>query len=198
MRETERIEPVQAVREDVQAREDPFSRLRERLDRLEPDHSEGPVEGARETDEVFEPADREAIRDYTDEGYRRLNRPLREGDGAEVDPEIQAQADRLSAALRKCPTYQGDVFRGTNLTDAEVEKYVPGSVVEERAFTSTSKDAGFAGDTAFFIESRTGRDIESLSTYPAEHEVLFDRSTRFEVLGRDRLDGMNYIYLKEA
>ena len=57
----------------------------------------------------------------------------------------------------------------------------------ENPYTSASlcpETAGRAGNIQWIIESKHGRVVDGLSNVPSEHEVLFDRFTRFEVFPR--------------
>ncbi|CAM2742654.1 ADP-ribosyltransferase domain-containing protein [Skermania piniformis] len=99
-------------------------------------------------------------------------------------------ADRVQAlinALAKLPPYVGPVFRGTNLPADIVEFYVPGILVTEFAFVSTTADPAseFPVSTELEIFSRNGKSISALSVDPAEQEVLFPAYTTFEILGRE-------------
>jgi hypothetical protein len=75
------------------------------------------------------------------------------------------------------------VWRASHLTNEEIARYIPGRVVTELAFTSTSRDPSriFVGNVEFVIQSFGGRDISTNSARPNELEVLFDRGTSFEV-----------------
>jgi hypothetical protein len=141
--------------------------------------------GATGTDDALpalDPADLRALHDYTGPGYGEMNVSLRNG-GPLGGTELAERVEAVSAALAKLPKYDGVVFRGTYLTDKQIAAYVPGEIVTERAFISTSVDpaAKFPGNVEFVIESRSGRDIAAYSRVPTETEVLFDRNTTFEV-----------------
>ncbi|MBW4031254.1 MAG: hypothetical protein HIU88_01155 [Acidobacteria bacterium] len=83
-----------------------------------------------------------------------------------------------------------------------MDKYVPGAVVKEDAFTSTSSDPGqaFAGNTRFFIESFHGKDVAAWSSVKSESEVLFDKGTSFDVISKsyDPVSHTYYIGLREV
>lgn len=133
-------------------------------------------------------ADREALAFYTspEAEYLRVNEPLREG----TITEIEAIADRshdVSLALTKLPETTATVYRCPGyLSDAQLGRYEPGAQVVENAYTSASfnPELPWDGNTRMVIESRHGRVIDALSQVPDEHEVVFDRCSRFEVLDR--------------
>lgn len=128
-------------------------------------------------------ADRKALGDYTGSGYLELNNALRAG---KLTPELQARVDAINAALAKLPDYKGPVSRGTTLPAETLEKYKPGAVITEDAFTSTSKETSkaFTGNTRFEILSKTGKFVEKYTKIPGEQEVLFPPGVRFSVIER--------------
>ncbi len=132
-------------------------------------------------------ADEAALQHYTGFGYRALNRCLRRSQGC--SGVLAARADEVSAALAKLDPQPGITFRGTTLSGAALDVYQPGTVVREAAFTSSSRTmsvAGhfFGGNTLLVVHGRTGRNVAPYSAYPHEHEVLYDKGTRFRVLDR--------------
>ncbi|WP_228002517.1 ADP-ribosyltransferase [Nocardia australiensis] len=149
---------------------------------------------------------REALRRYTDPDahvYADLNRQLR--DDGDLDAEQQDLAANISAGLHALPPHVGTVWRGAHLSPEEIARYIPGHTVPESAFTSTSTDRRriFTGNVEFVIHSTSGRDISPYSIRPNEHEVLFDRNSRFEVRGvvhdpNANLFGVTRIYLYES
>jgi hypothetical protein len=122
-----------------------------------------------------------------------------------VDAAQQARIDALHGALKKLPTYEGPVVRGTDLPPEVLDQYQPGQVVTESAFTSTTTDPAvarsptFTGNVEFRIMSSSGRDISSLSMFPHEQEILFPPDTEFEVISRteDPLTGRTIIVMAE-
>lgn len=122
---------------------------------------------------------------YTGSDYDSINTALRSKDPqqlARMEPYIQM----LRNALSKLPDHGGAVHRGTTLTQAQIDLYVPGAVVEEAAFTSTSYDhsAKFSGNVSFEIRSQTGSRIDFLSRFPGEKEVLLSAGTRLQVVSK--------------
>ncbi|WP_243393756.1 ADP-ribosyltransferase [Mycobacterium ahvazicum] len=133
------------------------------------------------------PADIAALTDYTGPGYQELNDVLRNG---ALDASHQARVDAINRALEKLPAYQGPVIRGTSLPTEVLDRYQPGRVITEPAFTSTTtlravaEGPAFGGNVEFRIFSLTGRDISSFSMYPGEKEVLFPPGSKFYVENR--------------
>lgn len=127
-------------------------------------------------------ANRAAIDDYTGAGYEEINPALRSEDPTEK-AAIEERAQAVSEALSELPSHQGFVFRGTSLSPDQLQRYQPGDVVTEPAFTSASKssDEMFSEQAAFAIDSVTGRDVSAVSQHSYEQEVLFDRNTSFQV-----------------
>lgn len=121
-----------------------------------------------------------ALREYTIGSYEYINEALRSPNPAEVLP-YEAQIKCIVSAMNRFPSYLGEVFRGTDMTDWQLLKYRPGNIITEDAFTSTSRGNPFSGNTMFSITSLTGKRIETISRVPHEREVLFPPGTKFLV-----------------
>ncbi|MEV2220422.1 ADP-ribosyltransferase [Nocardia vinacea] len=146
--------------------------------------------------------DLDALSDYTGPGYWDLNQALRSGT---MDASQQARVKAIEEALSKLPNYEGRVFRGTDLPQSVLDKYKPGEVVTEDAFTSTSSasSTAFPGNTQFTIISKTGKDVSAYSSTEAagivENEVLFPPGVNFQVVSKtfDPNTGKTFIQLIE-
>ena len=147
---------------------------------------------------MLSPADRAAIRDYSDRGYERMNQQLRDH---ELMAPIRRKVTTLTAALNRLPPYVGDVYRGTTLHDTDsLERYRSvGSIVTEDAFVSTSRSPlkMYGGNVLFYMMSKRGRDISAWSAHPEEEEILFRPASRFKVLAFTEADGDFEIFLEE-
>jgi hypothetical protein len=143
-----------------------------------------------------------ALADYTESGYEELNGALRSD---AMDASQQARVEALNNALDKLPAYDGLVVRGANLPPEVLAQYEPGEVITESAFISTTtnpavaQSPAFAGNVEFRIQSTTGRDISSVSLFPAEQEVLFPAGAKFYVVSKtvDPLTGRTIIEMIE-
>lgn len=99
-----------------------------------------------------------------------------------------------SAGLDKMPPYQGTTYRKASLSPEQFALYKPGMVVEERGFTSTSKNKNvWSGSHQYTVHGKSGRDVQKISNYHNEAEVLFKSGTRFYV---EKVEG-NHITLRE-
>lgn len=128
---------------------------------------------------IISPHEAISIAAYSGSYYATLNAQMREG---VMTPKQWDFAQSLNKALEKLPNYTGKVGRKTNLPADAFAKYKPGMVIEERAFTSTSTSSNvWSGTHTYEIQSKTGKDIEKLSKFPNEKEVLFKSGTRFLV-----------------
>lgn len=147
---------------------------------------------------MLTPEQQSAIRDYSDRGYERINRQLRE---RAVTDRTRREIDILSSVLKNLPDFRGDVFRGTTIGElALLRKYQRvGETITERAFTSASRSPlkAFSGNVRFYIASKHGKEIDSWSAYPEEEEVLFQRGTQFKVLEYVRDGNDIEIFLEE-
>lgn len=138
-------------------------------------------------------AEATAISMYSGETYRDVNEQLR---NHQMTPAVFRYSKVLNRALDKLPDYKGEVYRKTDLPDVVASKYVPGMVVPEIGFTSTSKKPGiWSGDYHYVIHSKTGKDIEKMSFHGnSEAEVLFKSGTYFVV---KKIDGKK-IHIEEV
>lgn len=147
---------------------------------LLPERVGGPVANER-SDDLLTDLDVAALTDFTGQGYRELNALLHSN--APVEAGVAARAVAVSAALAKLPNVPGSFVRGTTLTPSQLDRYVAGSRLHEHAFTSSDRFEAFAGNTIFFIKGFSGKDVTPWSVHKStENEILFDRSTRFDVL----------------
>jgi NAD:arginine ADP-ribosyltransferase len=144
-----------------------------------------------------------AVRAYTDntEDYRLINRALRNGDNNEIS-RFNAYIQAAESGLNQLPSYNGNVFRGTNLTPENAAKYKPGQIVTEESFFSTSENINkaFDGNTQYIVKSLTGKKVESISVFSGEAEVLFPPGTNFKVTSVevDPQTGNREIILREV
>lgn len=119
---------------------------------------------------------------YTGSYYGSTNRALRAG---VMDEAIWTHVNSLNAALDKMPNHVGTVYRKADLSAEVASLYRPGMIVEERAFTSSSKNSGeWGGNHRYEISSLTGKDVSRMAIHPSEQEVLFRSGTRFRVISK--------------
>lgn len=140
-----------------------------------------------------------AVRSYTGTGYHDINR--RAWSLPVSNPKaVDAAADVLASALNKMPSYVGLAYRRTDLPTKVLAQHKIGSVVEYKAFTSTSYgEALDFGPHKLVIRSKTGKRVGWLSEFnEKEREVLFSSPKRFLVADRyTEKDGVLVIELKE-
>ena len=133
----------------------------------------------------LKPEEFAALRAYTGSSYRRLNSELR-GSGYSANVYLQAYVDAALHGLAKAPKYKGWTNRGMSISAGDLAavkaRYLPGSIVEEHAFTSTSTASGFGGNVRYRVLSQTGVDVSKFSRYPGEMEVLMAPGTRFRIV----------------
>lgn len=130
-----------------------------------------------------------------------VNGALRDGH----EPEF---ASLLKAVLQKMPPFVGQVYRGSDLSKKERERYQPGRIVHEPTFLSSSRQKRiayqFCGNSMFSLLSwERGRSVERLSKFGSnssqnEKEVLFLPGTRFRVLGVTKERSYTLIRLEEV
>lgn len=148
---------------------------------------------------------------------REINRRLRNGT---EDEYVDVASTLISQALTKLPKHEGIVYRGETMSMKKLqERFLDhiGDVVSDKGFVSSSlyedtprKFISHSGvpknhkRIIFEIQSKNGRDISKISelngifTLENQHEILFDKRTKFLVSGLPReLDGIIRIKLIE-
>lgn len=147
----------------------------------------GPLEQSSDVSHELSDTQRAALADYTGLGHLELNHALGKGTLEQIEA-IASRSTILSEALDRLPVHEGTVLRGssTDLDSDEIARYVPGDVVVENRYLSTSAnpEKEFGGNVLWVIEPKQGKDLGPHSVL-AESEVLFDRFSQFEVLAKD-------------
>lgn len=137
--------------------------------------------------EGLSPEEYSALDEYKREGFRSLNRGLRDHDGelSMLPPEDRLKAEGLDAALNKTPPLERPVvvYRG-RLPDAVLEAFEAGEeetlvdqVFGDPAYTSTSLGSGIAreyGGSSRFPES-VGKITLPRGTKAGYVDVVFDK-----------------------
>lgn len=148
--------------------------------------------------------------------YREINKRLRNENPTEY---VDVASELISKGLNAMPIYEGVVYRGTHLSKNKfIELYLDniGGTIEEKSFTSTSpyKEAplqfiSYDGipkshvKILFEIKSKNGRDISKISEFNGifteknQHEVLFDKGTKFILKECKITNGIYEIRLEE-
>jgi NAD:arginine ADP-ribosyltransferase len=146
---------------------------------------------------MLSPEQRAAILDYSDSGYQRINRALRDGT---VSRSLAKKVSILAAALNQLPDFRGDVFRGAQIDPDLLAPYQDvGNTIVEPAFISPSRSPSkaFLGNARFYILSKRGKEIHRWSAYRDEEEVLFPPGTKFKILEYSRDGDDIEIFLEE-
>ena len=137
------------------------------------------------------------IRQYTSDGgpYSAANRVLRLGhNGEDVGQNpLVPWILQLNCAIRILPEFLGTTYRGAQMSNAELACYTEGKIFIWSSFTSTSKSLKYCADgnvifemkpgSAFILhDKRAGREIDAISEFPTEEEVLLPMCCGFRVL----------------
>lgn len=128
-----------------------------------------------------------AIRAYSLDGYRQINRALRSGE--RLDEAGTLSVNRLEAAIGKLGKYSGVCYRGGVIDHRRYglysESLLSGKVVTERAFLSASMDINiaynFLGNALYEIISVNGRIVNGFGVFGDEREIIFPPGTKFRV-----------------
>ncbi|MBV8993467.1 MAG: hypothetical protein JO287_07140 [Pseudonocardiales bacterium] len=126
-----------------------------------------------------------ALERYTGSGDAApMNTAARSGNPAQLE-QYQPLLRNATSALNQLPDFHGEVSRGINVPPNALpqvlDKYQPGTIVNEPAFTSTSKSQPYSGNVKFVIQSSHGKDISPLLV--GQQEVLFPPGNTFVVDG---------------
>jgi ADP-ribosyltransferase exoenzyme len=128
---------------------------------------------------------------YSEDGYQDLNEKLRISNGV----NIPIFGKLLSECLEKLPNFVGNVYRSTNLTDEEYNRYLTAylkdELIIESFFISTSRSRLIGnqfGNFSFEIFSQTGKCIENISKFYNEKEVVIKYNTSFRVISIDEIN----------
>jgi hypothetical protein len=137
-----------------------------------------------------------AIYAYTTNLYDKINPKMRSGKLTKKDEGFISVVEQ---GLAKLPAFDGVTYRRIDLSKADLARYQVGSVVTENAFTSSSKKQGikgFNGYVEFEIKGKNGKQIEKLSKYPQQYEVLFGEKTKFKVTNYKEDSKMKKVIIK--
>jgi hypothetical protein len=130
--------------------------------------------------------------------FMESNQALRQGTTTLGSQDYGPLIRAASSALNQLPVYRGRVVRVLDLsTSAELDqalaRYVPGTVVQESSFVSTTAPGANTsyrpGNLLLEINSRSGRLVAGLSEKQDEHEVLFAPGARFVVESKGNATG---------
>jgi len=137
------------------------------------------------------PAEATAILGYTTPLFGEYSNPLRKDLGTKkFDENKQALTKATMSGLNKLKPLKATLYRHIGIFAGYKELNQPGATVSDMGFMSSTKShfvAGNAGaqhDVLEIIESKTGRDVSEVSTFPHEMEVLFKPGTRFQITRR--------------
>ena len=146
---------------------------------------------------------------------REINRRLRNGT---ADEYVGVASQLISQALKKLPAYEGMVYRGETMSMKKLqERFLNhiGEVVSDKGFISSSlymdtpkKFISHDGipkshkRVVFEIQSKNGRNISKISEFNGifnpenQHEVLFDKRTKFLVVPDYKIDDDGFYRIK--
>lgn len=143
-------------------------------------------------------AEATAILGYSTPLFGEYNNPLRSDLGTKkFDENKQALTKATISGLNKLKPLKATLFRHNGIFPGYKELNQPGATVSDMGFMSSTKShfvAGTAGkqhQVLEIIESKTGKDVSEVSTFPHEMEVLFKPGTRFQITKRFDKNALN-------
>ncbi len=132
------------------------------------------------------PAETFCVNRYTGDFFVDMNFYLRNG-GEPKEDFLEKYRKVMNSGLDKLESYKGNVYRGADLSSEIINKYKKaaetGEPYTENYYLSTSKskDTVFDRNTFYEIKSKKGKQIEKLSFFSEEKEVLFKEGTKFKI-----------------
>jgi len=115
------------------------------------------------------------VKAYTGSAYYSVNTALRANSLTDANfISYRATIELISAGLANLPNYSGLTARGANLPQSVINQYTVGALITHYSFTSTSWDRPWGGSCLLKINSATGKNVQAISYYPQEDEVLYD------------------------
>lgn len=153
------------------------------------------------------PDESRSLAGYTQTTFSMMNRKMLDGT---VDPvKDQPVVDRVLAALKKFPAFEGQTYRNLKFKTEEqyndfLEKHAAGKTVTLKSFTSTSKRPNgypLFGDRVvhMVISGKTGADISDTYGIPRQQEVILLPGTEIEIASVTTAnDGHPLIYAQEV
>ena len=153
--------------------------------------------------------DRLAAFAYTTVGGSDVNKWLfrNKGDLSDIrQPHMLQLVRALDRFLQKAPKRAGDTIRmmdSAKLHNAEafMAAHEAGSYVRYSNFVSTAKKNGAFGkdmDIRIFITGKSGVDVQNLSRYGHESEILMPRNTVYRVIRKEKKGEITEITLEEV
>lgn len=133
------------------------------------------------------PAESFCVHRYSVDFYLDINFYLRNG-GNPKEEFFERYREVMNSSLDKLESYKGTVYRGADLPPEVINKYKKaaetGEPFTENYYLSTSKSEkrAFERNTIYEIKSKNGKQIEDISYFSHEKEVLFKEGTQFKIL----------------
>lgn len=133
------------------------------------------------------PAETFSVERYSVDFYADINFYLRNS-GEPKEEFFERYRKIMNSGLDKLESYNGTVYRGADLSPEVINKYKKaaetGEPYTENYYLSTSKSEkrAFERNTIYEIKSKNGKQIEELSYFSHEKEVLFKEGTQFKIL----------------
>jgi hypothetical protein len=134
--------------------------------------------------------ERAAIKTYTESNYAQINAYLR-GIRKTISEENEGVIKELSTFIESAPKVTAESFRGLTLDEysfPEFKNLKKGEYFTDKAFMSSSYDKSIAtkfGGSQYTVEmsikGKNGVLIEGLSDAKAEKEIIFGKSSKFEI-----------------
>ncbi|GAX05447.1 hypothetical protein IWT25_00753 [Secundilactobacillus pentosiphilus] len=128
-----------------------------------------------------------ALNEYKSSSSYLINEAL--ATGQNLTSEMKAKVDAIDDALKMLPHYSGEIYRSIDTTMLRTspinfrQQYLPGNVRKEKAYSSFSTDIyNPSAKIQMHVQAaHSPRDFRSVNS--AEHEILYERNSKFWVTG---------------
>lgn len=141
---------------------------------------------------------KDALQDYTDDGYIRINLLHRRGVDGMIDAkfsqkvidELITTSDNLDAALALAPRTPEDILVYRGMRNMDISQFQPGTRFVDKGYVSTSMNKGvsdsFGGSASVRFEIHVPKGSQGAymvgSDHPEEQEFLLPRGSTFRIL----------------
>jgi len=159
-------------------------------------------------DEIWE-IESWVIRAYTESNFSKLNSSLRKNSISELNTEF---SNILSDSISKLPKFKWKTYRWTTIRKEIFDKMKKWEELQDKWFWSSTKLEKEARtfiwyksnaaanlqdrtNVIFEIKSKNWREIETVSFFPDEKEVLFNKNTKFIIndIQREIIDDWKWV-----
>lgn len=182
----------------------------EKVEEIRPAETKDIMADAKVWADKISKSEKDAIHDYTDGGYAKMNDILRgklseerEKAALKKDPELYDKMFNIEQAINKFELSEGiKVYRIADSDSFNIPKV--GDTFHDKGFVSTTTERSvlddMQGDVIFEIDVSAGKGIgayiDEFSEYGREQEFLMQRDSEFEVISIKEENGIKIVKMQ--